>query len=69
MSGRIVRNLSRGQLISTRYQRPTWLWRQLDADRVAAPYHASDQDDAHDTALRMSLLCSSRPSTAAIRPG
>jgi hypothetical protein len=36
------------QFILDRHERLTWLWRQLDADRVAGSYHASNQNDAHD---------------------
>jgi hypothetical protein len=39
---------NRYQFILDRHQRLTWLWRQLDTDRVAGPYHASSQNDAHD---------------------
>src|ERR1019366_7225050 len=47
----IGQELKRNSFNSHRYQRPPWLWRQLDTDRVAGPHRASSQDDAHDARL------------------
>src|ERR1039458_778946 len=41
----------RSPFISHRYQRPSWLGRQLDTDRVVGPHGASSQNDAHDAGL------------------